>query len=361
MLPDATVLAHLTDAHCHAGEHDMPRPEDMDALPIRICVMSSRLGDQTRTRALAEGWKDKVIPAFGYHPWWSHHIALKAVDSAEEHYRMLFLPTSEAQAKYEDAFARVLPSLPEPRLLSDVLEEVRVNLTDFPNAMLGEVGLDQAARIPFSFDEAKGERRELSPFTIPLGHQRAILEAQMDLAVELRRNISLHSVKAPLPTREVLDAMAARHRSHWRAISIDLHACGMSPEMYKDIEKHHPNAFLSLARCINGRSQNHLALIRAANPQRLLVESDYPLAKNLAAETWAMVETIAKERGWRLEQTWDYEELEDGMKDNWGVVRRLEANWRRFEKGDHPAQRVMNRKRRTDFSYEEYPDSDTSD
>lgn len=68
MLPDATVLAHVTDAHCHAGEHEIPPPEDMDALPIRICAMSSRLGDQERTRALAEGWRDKVIPAFGAPP-----------------------------------------------------------------------------------------------------------------------------------------------------------------------------------------------------------------------------------------------------------------------------------------------------
>lgn len=126
--------------------------------------------------------------------------------------------------------------MPKPRLLSEVLDEVRANLNAFPTAMLGEVGLDQAARIPFPFDESKGEKRELSPFTIPLSHQRAILEAQIDLAVELKRNISLHSVKAPLPTRELLDVMAARHRAHWRAVSVDLHACGISPEMWAEIE-----------------------------------------------------------------------------------------------------------------------------
>lgn len=95
----------------------------------------------------------------------------------------------------------------------------------------------------------------------------------------------------------------------------------------------------------------------------MLVESDYPIARDLAQETWAMVETIAKERGWRVEQTWDYPQSEDEceIKEEWGVVRRLEANWRRFERGDHPARKMMNRKRRTDFSYEEYPDSDTSD
>ena len=129
------------------------------------------------------------------------------------------------------------------------------------------------------------------------------------------------------------------------------------------LQKRHTNAFLSLARCINGRSQNHLALIKAADPARLLVESDYPVARDLAQETWSMVETIARERGWRIEQTWAYQDANDDgdTQEEWGVVRRLEANWHRFERGNHPARRVMNRKRRTDFSYEEYPDSDTSD
>ena len=84
--------------------------------------------------------------------------------------------------------------------------------------------------------------------------------------------------------------------------------------------------------------------------------------KDLAQETWAMVETIARERGWRIEETWDYSDSgDDGeVKEEWGVIRRLEANWRRFQRGDHAARRIMNRKRRTDFSYEEYPDSDVS-
>ena len=55
--------------------------------------------------------------------------------------------------------------------------------------MLGEVGLDRSARIPIDYHAAQ---RKLSPFTIPFDHQLAILEAQMSIAVEMRRNISLH-------------------------------------------------------------------------------------------------------------------------------------------------------------------------
>jgi len=111
--------------------------------------------------------------------------------------------------------------------------------------MLGEVGLDRAARVPFPSlpedsgscpDGETGFRRELSPFTIPFAHQLAVLEAQISLAVELCRNVSLHSVKAPQPTQELLDRMYATHGARWLDISVDLHSCGLSPQVWLAIE-----------------------------------------------------------------------------------------------------------------------------
>lgn len=64
-LPDASVLVHLTDVHCHAGEFQDISPADMDALAITICAMSSNRNDQARVRMLAERWPEKVVPAFG--------------------------------------------------------------------------------------------------------------------------------------------------------------------------------------------------------------------------------------------------------------------------------------------------------
>ncbi|KAI0033994.1 hypothetical protein K488DRAFT_77557 [Vararia minispora EC-137] len=362
-LPDDGVLMRLVDVHCHAGEYDNISQADMDDLKITICAMASNCADQVRVRVLAERWPNKVIPAFGYHPWWAHHVSL--VDpppSRGEHYRSLFLPlfvSSTAPTDLEAAFTRLLPSLPDPRPLSDVLAELRSNLSAHPRAMLGEVGLDHSARVPFSPADTDG-RKQLSPFSTPLAHQRALLEAQLELAVEMQRNVSMHSVKAPLPTRAVLDAMARKHGTRWRAISVDLHSCGVSPQMWTEIEKHHPNAFLSLSKAINSRSPNHRALIKACDPHRLLVESDYPLVSEVTGETWWMVETIAEMRGWRVERsTGDFVAGEDV--EQWGVVQRLEENWKRFVKGGHTAKKVMNRKRRTDYSYQEYPDSHGSD
>lgn len=125
--------------------------------------------------------------------------------------------------------------------LSDVLAEVRNNLSAFPNAMLGEIGLDRTCRVPLAPPSPPpyvlhDKPRQLSPFTIPLDHQVAVLEAQFDLAVELKRNVSFHSVKSQQATVELLDRLRAKHGAAWYAISVDMHSCGLSTETWKDIE-----------------------------------------------------------------------------------------------------------------------------
>ena len=181
----------------------------------------------------------------GYHPWFTHWSSLEAPVSKEEHYRALFIPPSPPPKPNDiAAFNRLLPFLPEPTPLAEVLADLRARLAAFPNAMLGEVGLDRACRIPYSrpadppyasHDSTAGAPRELSPFTIPLAHQLRVLEAQLALAAELRRNVSFHSVKAQQATRELLDRMRTVHGTRWLALSIDLHSCGLSAQTWTEI------------------------------------------------------------------------------------------------------------------------------
>jgi Tat protein secretion system quality control protein TatD with DNase activity len=136
----------------------------------------------------------------------------------------------------------LLPTLPPPIPLADVIADVRAHLTEFPTSMLGEVGIDRAARIPFAANvdgeppDGVTNGRLLSPFSTPFAHQLNVLEAQLALAVELRRNVSLHSVKASAQTRELFDRMAATHGAAWFAISVDVHSCTLSPEVWRVIE-----------------------------------------------------------------------------------------------------------------------------
>ena len=38
--------------------------------------MATQEGDQSKVAALARTRPDRIVPAFGYHPWWTHRISL---------------------------------------------------------------------------------------------------------------------------------------------------------------------------------------------------------------------------------------------------------------------------------------------
>jgi Tat protein secretion system quality control protein TatD with DNase activity len=166
----------------------------------------------------------------GYHPWFTHWIALSPALSKEDHYRQLFRISTKDES---EAFEKLLPTFPDPITLDDVLSELRHNLQSFPLAMLGEVGLDSSFRIPVDFFASP---REKTPLRIPLEHQLAILEAQLSVAVDLRRNVSFHSVKSQLVTMQLFERMSRTYGDRWMDINVDIHSCGLSPQMWRDME-----------------------------------------------------------------------------------------------------------------------------
>ncbi|KAH9951012.1 hypothetical protein B0H21DRAFT_874797 [Amylocystis lapponica] len=307
-LGPTSVLKHIVDVHCHPTD-SIISPEDMATLPIHICAMATRQSDQALVRALASAHPDKVTPCFGHHPWFTHWIALTPAPSKNAHYTALLLPApASAKPQHAAALERLLPDLPEPIPLTAVLVQLRADFAAFPRAMLGEVGLDRAARIPFGRPAdppyaADTAPRELSPFTIPLAHQL--------------RNVSVHSVKSQQATVELLSRMKARYERRWERISVDLHSCGLSAETWRDIEKSHTNVFLSLSTVINSRSPAHRTLISSCSSSRILVESDYNDIRYVAAQTWDMLLTVADMKGWKVEDSGE------------------EENWKAFEQGEH--------------------------
>ncbi|CAA7264834.1 unnamed protein product [Cyclocybe aegerita] len=353
-LPPSSVLSHIVDVHCHPTDAPDGIPASaMDSLQISICAMSSMQSDQGKVKALASAYPEKVTPAFGYHPWFSHLISITASTSAppkETHYRTLFFPTPAApNAAHEAQFQALLPYLPDPCSLSTILDEVRANLTLFPNAMLGEVGLDRAFRVPIDYFASL---RILTPFTIPLEHQLRILEAQIDLAVELRRNVSVHSVKAQQQTVELLSKMKAKHGdARWNRISVDMHSCGLSVQTWRDLEKKHENVFLSLSVVINYKHANLRELIASCDADRILVESDFNDINMCTSWTWDMVRIISEVRGWPIETEWIEDDASLEEKD-WGVIRRLWKNWLRFKNGNHPTKQKAKRNKRRDYNSE---------
>ncbi|CAE6459799.1 unnamed protein product [Rhizoctonia solani] len=364
-LPSAIVLSHIVDAHCHPTDTSPISDQHIRTVQLgQICAMSSNADDQAKVRELGHRMGDRVVMCFGYHPWWSHRISILDTPlSTEEHYRALFNPTE----KQEEAFQTAISSLPPPRPLKDVLEELKQNLQLNPSTMLGEVGIDRAFRVRLSPNEGD---TKLSPFTVPQEHQLAVLEAQISIAVELRKNISLHSVKASGATIELFKKMRNKHGAAWESINVDLHSCTLSGETWKSIEKLHQNAYLSLSTAINIRPNSTavLQLIRSCDSTRLMVESDFPHISDTTQRTWDILCLVARERGWRVEEEWDYpettEQTEGKHEETWGAVKRIESNWNAFRKGGKglvPDQESRKDRRLNELQRKYAPDDDNSD
>lgn len=191
----------IYDAHCHPTDTMATVPAISTMKTAALTIMATCFDDQSLVADVAERYGScdgtgKVVPSFGYHPWFSHLIW----DDADEELQML-----EAQALKERHYAKVLipqpnPSfvsmLPEPRQLSRVLGDLRKRLQQFPLALVGEVGMDRAFRIrsPPSL-AGSGNSHQLSPYRVSLEHQKMVFKAQLGVAGQFGRPVSVHGVQ----------------------------------------------------------------------------------------------------------------------------------------------------------------------
>lgn len=234
------------DAHCHptdtmASVDGIPqmkaraltimatRSQDQDL----VASVASRLGLAARS-ALSRPGTTTVVPCFGWHPWFSHQLvddrdpssAPLPADSSEEavqefktrHYTSILTPPPK-----DPAF---IAQLPAPTPLSSFLDATRSRAAAHPVSLIGEVGLDKAFRLPDKWPEDAPPRdasltpggregRRLSPHGVAVGHQVAVLQAQLALAGELGLPVSVHGVQAH---GVLYDAMAALWKGHERDV-----------------------------------------------------------------------------------------------------------------------------------------------
>ena len=237
----------VCDAHCHPTD-TMPLVSNIGRMKARVLtIMATRAQDQelvasvatkhtvpsrlalaspaaesiaTSTSATGEEEAEasgKVVPAFGWHPWFSHMLYDDMTTAPSER---TYNPKSEGEAYAEKTrhYAAVLSSpepapelvasLPEPKPLSLLVSETRERLLAHPLALVGEIGLDKAFRMPQAWghlDESTRdegltpggrEGRHLSPHHVRMPHQVSVLRAQLRLAGELGRPVSVHGVQA---------------------------------------------------------------------------------------------------------------------------------------------------------------------
>ncbi|KAH6895244.1 TatD family [Thelonectria olida] len=256
----------VCDAHCHPTD-TMASFDHFPAMhAAALTVMATRAQDQDLVADVATHYPvpDQntfslqqttespsnppfVVPAFGWHPWFSH--LLYDDEAPEPTYRPVSATTSASASasgpepgpgpgpSSEDAAKAVhyssvltpspspsfLASLPPPVPISSFISSTQARLLAHPHALVGEIGLDKAFRLPQAWDpSAKNGRddgrtpggregRTLSPHRVSMEHQRVVLAAQLKLAARTRRAVSVHGVQAHGILYDTLEATWKGH------------------------------------------------------------------------------------------------------------------------------------------------------
>ncbi|KAM5348428.1 hypothetical protein ACJ41O_008252 [Fusarium nematophilum] len=366
----------ICDAHCHPTD-TMASIESIPSMrAAALTIMATRAQDQDLVADAAsqladpklklllaqdgssvEETKTSVIPAFGWHPWFSH---LLYDDSAQE---PTYRPSRSgsgsdaeqaAKAAHYGAVLQPEPSsdfvasLPTPTAISSLLKSTQSRLASHPRALVGEIGLDKAFRLPEAWNPSEHaerdptltpggrEGRHLSPYRVRIEHQRAVLAAQLRLAADTRRPVSVHGVQA----HGVLhDTLAAAWKGHEREVMsrrkrrlvaqgaedfssdsededeadkpypprICLHSFSGSVEVLRQYLNPAIPAriFVSLSSAVNlstdaGRTRTD-EVIRALPDESLLVESDLHTAgEDMDQALEDMYRHVCEVKGWEL-------------------------------------------------------------
>ncbi|CAK7243629.1 MAG: Cut9-interacting protein scn1 [Sporothrix thermara] len=262
------------DAHCHPTD----TMASLAAIPgmgaARLTVMATRAQDQELVAALGADDAGKAVPAFGWHPWFSYQLYddrsssggggggggsgdLASMADKRRHLADVLIPrpsslagddpANDKDAQLLAALDALAASLPTIRPLSAFIAETRQRLLAHPGALVGEIGIDKAFRVPepavaeekkdssstsisisiststststttTTSGSTPGGRdgRRLSPFRVQPAHQTAVLAAQLQLAADLQRPVSVHGVQAH---GLLFSALAATWKGHERKL-----------------------------------------------------------------------------------------------------------------------------------------------
>lgn len=277
--------------------------------------MSSSLSSQSRTAELVKRLPHKVIGAYGLHPWFSHSVSL-----VNDH------PKQSIESERRDGLIN-FEALPSSISFESFMFKLRERLLDDPDSLLGEVGLDKAFRI-----KSPGKSTP-SHMKVPMSHQRAVLEAQLDLAVEIGKHVSLHAVQCPNEIIEVLEQLQAKWGEKLigsrtlegegleGGIKICWHSASISIETLNRVLNLFPN-FLYFSYSIVLFEGPHLNqkldhLLRHTPDDRLLIESDWSQDPNLIDDQIdRILHCVMLAKGWSVEEAID----------------RLERNWTDFSR-----------------------------
>ncbi|KAF2722870.1 Metallo-dependent hydrolase [Polychaeton citri CBS 116435] len=273
------------------------------------------------------------------------NVAQLSVEQKRDHYRSVLTPTSS-----DDAF---LDTLPDPRPFGDFISKTREYLQRYPLSLIGEVGLDKGFRIPDAWlpgDQSQRndaltpggrEGRKLSPYRVDMEHQRKVLLAQLRLAGEMHRAVSIHGVQAHGVVHDTLAATWAGYerkvvskkeqKRQAAAINRGAEPPQSSDEEHRSLKPYPPRVclhsfsgpaetvklyvapsvpckvFFSFSTTINSWASDDdgkvEAAVRAVPNDRLMIESDLHTAgEKMDQYLEEIVRKICEVKEWQLEE-----------------------------------------------------------
>ena len=216
------------DAHCHPTDTIASLGDVQNMKARALTIMATREEDQAIVRDFFDQFgvnhetfhtlfdpneanaPTRLVPSFGWHPWFSHLIQDDDVGTAigQAHKQPQKLDHYKAVLSSPSIDLEFVTSLPEPRPLSGLLAQIRTDLEVSPLALVGEIGIDRSFRLPSPRSSSDKEDRDagltpggregrrLSPYRVSIDHQRKILTAQLRLAGQMQRPVSVHGVAA---------------------------------------------------------------------------------------------------------------------------------------------------------------------
>ncbi|RIA94441.1 TatD family [Glomus cerebriforme] len=291
------LWSETCDAHTHAHD-DLEHLEEIGNLKTnKVCLMGTRLEDLDVVSKLATDFQVKVIPCFGFHPWFCHLLSLENEPESKFHYQTILKdigPKDPSRSNYLEEFIDTLP-LPKP---FNVWYSKLENLFEtYPNSLLGEVGLDKTFRL------RDQQSKKLSQVQTTMQHQTVIFEKQLDLAAKYKRAVSMHCVQSTGAITQLLDRRINKQEP--LPPRICLHSFGGSVDTIKFLTKQKKkkegisvDIYFSFSFVINDKYDRLPDLIRAVPEDRLLIETDYHSPFGLDDYMAMIIKLVSEAKEW---------------------------------------------------------------
>jgi len=238
----------LVDTHCHAGSLKSWKADaELSGISSRLFVMATHELDWFTTLQVCERYGH--TPAIGVHPWFAHNLSL------------------------------------------GWRERLREVLEANTSALVGEIGLDKAARTK---ETGKCE----------YAAQVEVFRQQLEIAHELHRPVSIHCVRSIGKVFEVLMSMGLKLPP-----AIALHSFGAGPQEVTRFLQLPCTVFFGFSFCINAQAKSDTQLqrvissLKAIPADRLLLESDEDDVAVIDASMGSICGFVAKTLGWTPEYT----------------------------------------------------------